>query len=75
MSPHVFAYLDLASGSMIVQAAIAGVVAAPILLRNHIRRFLHRGVSAEHETLEPSAPATVGPEAQPSFDGSESARP
>ncbi len=31
MLPHVFAYLDLASGSMIVQAAIAGIVVVPVL--------------------------------------------
>ncbi len=32
----VLAYLDLASGSMIVQAAIAGIVVVPVLLRHKI---------------------------------------
>lgn len=53
MLPHLFAYLDLASGSMIIQAAIAGVVAVPILLRNQIRRLLGRGrSSADESTLD-----------------------
>ena len=52
MLPHLFAYLDLASGSMIVQAAIAGMVAVPILLRNHIRRLVGRGSTTEDATLE-----------------------
>jgi hypothetical protein len=41
--PHVFAYLDLASGSMIVQAVIAGIVVVPVLFRNKIRSLLGRG--------------------------------
>lgn len=32
----VFAYLDAASGSMIVQAVIAALVAGPVLFRNKI---------------------------------------
>ena len=42
MLPHVFAYLDLASGSMIVQAAIAGIVVVPVLMRNKIRNLFGR---------------------------------
>ncbi len=45
--PHLFAYLDLASGSMIIQGAIAGIVAVPILFRNQIRRLLGRSKPAE----------------------------
>ena len=56
--PHLFAYLDLASGSMIVQAAIAGVVAVPILLRSHIRRFLGRDATTRmRRSSTPSRPA------------------
>jgi hypothetical protein len=36
--PHVFAYLDPGSGSLILQAAIAGLVAVPIVLRRQISR-------------------------------------
>ena len=36
--PHVFAYLDLASGSLPVQAAIAGLAAVQIVLRRQISR-------------------------------------
>jgi hypothetical protein len=32
------AYIDPGSGSLIVQAVIAGAVAAPIVLRNQLRR-------------------------------------
>ncbi len=45
MLPHVFAYLDLASGSMIVQAAIAGIVVVPVLMRNKIRALFGRNKS------------------------------
>lgn len=59
MLPHLFAYLDLASGSMIIQAAIAGVVAVPILLRNQIRRLFGRGRSSDTTlTDEPTTPGT-----------------
>ncbi len=34
--PPVFAYFDPGSGSIIIQAAIAALVAGPILLRNKI---------------------------------------
>jgi hypothetical protein len=55
MPPHLFAYLDLASGSMIIQAAIAGVVAVPILLRNQIRRLLGRGRSTDEVAADEAA--------------------
>ena len=32
------AYIDPGSGSLIIQALIAGAVAVPILLRNQVRR-------------------------------------
>ena len=51
MLPHVFAYLDLASGSMIVQAAIAGIVVVPVLMRNKIRSLLGRNKSTDDTTL------------------------
>lgn len=45
--PHVFAYLDLASGSMIVQAVIAGIVVVPVLFRNKLRALFGRGKGQE----------------------------
>jgi hypothetical protein len=36
----VFAYIDPGSGSLIVQALIAGLVAIPIFFRRHIARAL-----------------------------------
>jgi hypothetical protein len=78
MLPHLFAYLDLASGSMIIQAAIAGVVAVPILLRNQIRRFLGRGKSTD-TILEDEPTATSAATPDPSFErrveGSDTSRP
>ena len=35
---HLLAYIDPGSGSLIIQALIATVVAVPILLRTHIAR-------------------------------------
>ncbi len=37
----VFAYIDPGSGSLIIQAVIAGLVALPIFFRHHIRRFIN----------------------------------
>jgi hypothetical protein len=34
--PHIFAYLDAGTGSMLIQAAIAGLVAIPIVFRRHV---------------------------------------
>ncbi len=51
----VVAYLDLASGSMIVQAAIAGIVVVPVLLRNRIRVLFGRDKTPDLEA-EPESP-------------------
>ena len=59
MLPHVFAYLDLASGSMIVQAAIAGIVVVPVLMRNKIRSLLGRKKSTDDTTLMSEADGTT----------------
>jgi hypothetical protein len=40
---HVLAYIDPGSGSLIVQAIIATVIAVPFFLREQIGRFI-RGV-------------------------------
>ena len=37
----VFAYIDPGSGSLVIQALIAGIVAAPIFFRRHIARIVH----------------------------------
>lgn len=76
MPPHLFAYLDLASGSMIVQAAIAGVVAVPILLRNHIRRLIGRGKPTDTDALEDQGtPSTPDARLETHIDGSDTTRP
>jgi hypothetical protein len=48
----VFAYVDPGSGSLIIQAVIAGLVAGPILLRNKIAqgaRAVRRAIGREPE--------------------------
>lgn len=37
----VFAYIDPGSGSLVIQALIAGLVAAPIFFRKQISRFVN----------------------------------
>jgi hypothetical protein len=77
MLPHLFAYLDLASGSMIIQAAIAGIVAVPILLRNQIRRFLGRAGSPDELAADQPLTAIVGPDSgsETRLDASDLDRP
>ncbi len=60
MMPHVFAYLDLASGSMIVQAAIAGIVVVPVLMRNKIRGLFGRNKPTADAELMTEADGTAG---------------
>ncbi len=38
----VFGYIDPGSGSLMIQALIAGLVAAPIFFRRHIMRVVHK---------------------------------
>ncbi len=59
MLPHVFAYLDLASGSMIVQAAIAGIVVVPVLMRNKIRGLFGRNKPSDDIALAADADGTT----------------
>jgi hypothetical protein len=63
---------------MIIQAAIAGLVAVPILFRNQIRRFLGRGRTTD-ETLADETTATTGSAPDPlhehRVEGSDTSRP
>ena len=36
----VLAYIDPGSGSLVIQAVVAGLVAVPVIFRNQIRRFV-----------------------------------
>ena len=58
----VFAYIDPGSGSLIIPALIAGLVAAPIFFRRHIMRFVHavRGDQAATETNTTTDDTTQG---------------
>jgi hypothetical protein len=55
----VFAYLDPGSGSLIIQALIAGIIAVPVMFRNRILRMVGRarGSTRDRETVaEPTRP-------------------
>ncbi len=52
----IFAYIDPGSGSLIIQALIAGLVAIPIFFRHQISRFLRTVRGGEEKS-----PATVAP--------------
>jgi hypothetical protein len=51
-----FAYIDPGSGSLIIQALIAGLVAVPIFFRHQISRFLRALRGGEEKT-----PGTLAP--------------
>ena len=38
----ILAYIDPGSGSLLIQALIAGIVVAPIFFRRQISRIMHR---------------------------------
>lgn len=54
----IFAYIDPGSGSLVVQALIAGLVAVPIFFRHQITRF----VRAIRRTDEASSSTSSGPD-------------
>jgi hypothetical protein len=62
----IFAYLDLATDSMVVQAAIAGLVVVPVLLRSKVRGLLRRGpaVMEPDGDLGPSVHGVSSPSAR-----------
>jgi hypothetical protein len=57
----VFAYLDAASGSMIIQAVIAALVAGPVLFRSKISAGVRAIRSAiRRDSPEPRTSDTTG---------------
>ena len=38
---HILAYIDPGSGSLIIQAAIAAIIAIPVLLRSQLARVVN----------------------------------
>jgi hypothetical protein len=54
------AYIDPGSGSLIIQALIAGIVAIPFFFRQQIGRVVHavRGDKKVDATTPPSSPPT-----------------
>ena len=58
----VFAYLDPGSGSIIIQAAIAGLIAVPVIFRNKISQMVKAvrgGSSTEAAESVAEAPAAT----------------
>jgi len=66
---HIFAYLDPGSGSIIIQAAIAGIIAVPVIFRNKISQMVKavRGESAEDTSgvAEATSETVADPAAAP----------
>ena len=58
---HVFAYLDPGSASIIFQAAIAGIIAVPVIFRNKISQMVKavRGGSATETSTVAEAQESV----------------
>jgi len=52
----VFAYIDPGSGSLVIQALIAGLVAIPIFFRRHIARAVN-AIRGESDGTGGRAPA------------------
>jgi hypothetical protein len=59
----VLAYIDVGSGSLIIQAVIAGLVAAPFVFRTQTARLIAkvRGVKPDAATNEPVATPEPAP--------------
>jgi hypothetical protein len=55
---HLIAYIDPGSGSLIIQALIAGVVAIPFFFRQQIGRFV-RAVRRTDSTETPPSGGTT----------------
>jgi hypothetical protein len=55
-----FAYIDPGSGSLIIQALIAGLVAIPIFFRHQISRFLRAVRGGEEKGSAALAPTDDG---------------
>ncbi len=56
----VLAYIDPGSGSLMIQALIAGLVAAPFVLRQQLARLVRR-VRGQAEPVTSSAPTDTDP--------------
>ena len=54
----IFAYIDPGSGSMLIQVAIAGVLAVPFFLRSTIARGIQRLRGRRVESDAPRSPSS-----------------
>lgn len=61
----VLAYIDVGSGSLIIQAAIAGLVAAPFVFRTQLARVVEkvRGTKPDADVAEAAATPDRAPAA------------
>ncbi len=55
----IFAYIDPGSGSLLIQAAIAGLVAIPVFFRHQIARFARNWRGDSEQTANASTTASV----------------
>lgn len=58
---HVFAYLDPGTGSLLIQGAIAAVIAVPVIFRNKISQMIRsvRGGRADEVKETIAEPTTT----------------
>jgi hypothetical protein len=54
---HLLAYIDPGSGSLIIQAVIAGIVAIPFFFRQQIGRFVRSVRKTDSTPAEAAPPA------------------
>ena len=60
----IFAYVDPGSGSLIIQAVIAGLVAAPFVFRNKLRQWsqsVRHAIGRDREEATEPAPGSEPP--------------
>jgi len=48
----ILAYIDPGSGSLVIQALVAGLVAIPVIFRNQIRRVVRHWRRGDEPTVE-----------------------
>jgi hypothetical protein len=62
---HILAYIDPGSGSLLLQAIVAGLLAIPFFFRRTIGDFMHRIRGGSQPAEKPDAPGPDGSEELP----------
>jgi hypothetical protein len=62
---HILAYIDPGSGSLLLQAIVAGLLAIPFFFRRTIGDFVHRIRGGSETAEKPDAPGPDSSEERP----------